>query len=33
MMILSLNCLDANNTKYIIWFDAAGNVIAMIIVW
>jgi hypothetical protein len=25
--------LDANNTKYIIWFDAAGNVISTVIVW
>ena len=25
--------LDANNTKYAIWFDAAGNVIATVIVW
>jgi hypothetical protein len=25
--------LDANNTKYVIWFDAAGNVIATVIVW
>jgi hypothetical protein len=25
--------LDANNTKYIIWFDAAGNVIATLNVW
>jgi hypothetical protein len=25
--------LDANNTKYIIWFDAAGNVIATLTVW
>ena len=25
--------LDANNTKYAIWFDAAGNVIATVVVW
>jgi hypothetical protein len=25
--------IDANNTKYAIWFDVSGNVIATIIVW
>jgi len=25
--------LDANNTKYVIWFDAAGNIIATLTVW
>ena len=25
--------LDANNTKYVIWFDAAGNVVATVTVW
>ena len=25
--------LDANNTKYAVWFDTAGNVIATVIVW
>jgi hypothetical protein len=25
--------LDANNTKYIVWFDAAGNVIVTMTVW
>jgi hypothetical protein len=25
--------LDANNTKYVIWFDAVGNVIATLTVW
>ncbi|HEX3767303.1 MAG TPA: hypothetical protein VHT72_02965 [Puia sp.] len=25
--------LDANNTKYVIWFDAAGNVIVALPVW
>ncbi|HEY2649397.1 MAG TPA: hypothetical protein VGI38_09380 [Puia sp.] len=25
--------LDANNTKYVIWFDAAGNVVATLTVW
>ena len=25
--------LDANNTKYVIWFDTAGNVIATVTVW
>ena len=25
--------VDANNTKYVVWFDAAGNVVATQTIW